>query len=189
MPAADDEPGPRAGPLPPPEPPRLPGERLLRRRAPMSGTAAASAHPGGLLVRRGLDTALALRGNAPAGALWRDPDGRWRAAPGAAAARAVCGAALDEDALEALEGRAPSFRRFAEAREWLLAALGGDQGGGGGGGDGPARRGGRRPDLSFRGFTRGADPSRAGHSRRMLDCAPGGVPAVRSVPVPEADRG
>ena len=91
----------------------------------MSATATASAHPGGLLVRRGIDTALALRGNAPAGALWRDPDGRWRAAPGAAAARAVCGAALDEDALEALEGRAPSFRRFAEARDWLLGVLGG----------------------------------------------------------------
>ena len=108
----------------------------------MSGTAAASAHPGGLLVRRGIDTALALRGNAPAGALWRDPDGRWRAAPGAAAARAVCGEQLDEDALEALEDRAPSFRRFAEAREWLLAALGGDQGGGGDAG-GPGQRGGR----------------------------------------------
>ena len=136
MTAGDDEPGPRAGSLPPPEPPRLPGERLLRRRAPMSATAAASAHPGGFLVRRGIDTALALRGNAPAGALWRDPDGRWRAAPGAAAARAVCGEALDEDALEALEDRAPSFRRFAEARDWLLAALAGD-------GGGPGRRGGR----------------------------------------------
>ena len=142
MTADDDEPGPRAGPLPPPEPPRLPSERLLRRRAPMSGTAAASAYPGGLLVRR-LDTALALRGNAPAGALWRDPDGRWRATPGAPAARAVCGERLDEDALE---GRAPSFRRFAEAREWLLAALGGDQGGGGDGG-GPGRRGGRRGQV------------------------------------------
>jgi hypothetical protein len=108
----------------------------------MSATAAASAHPGGLLVRRGIDTALALRGNAPAGALWRDPDGRWRAAAGAAAARAVCGEALDEDALEALEGRAPSFRRFAEARDWLLAALGG-----GGDGGGPGRRGGRRGQV------------------------------------------
>ena len=154
MPAADDEPGSRAGPLPPPEPPRLPGERLLRRRAPMSGTATASTHPGGLLVRRGTDTALALHGNAPAGALWRDPDGRWRAAPGAAAARAVCGAALDEDALEALEGRAPSFRRFAEARDWLLAALGGDTppspppaGGSGPGGGGTGRGGGRRGQV------------------------------------------
>jgi hypothetical protein len=111
----------------------------------MSDTATASAHPGGLLVRRGMDTALALRGNAPAGALWRDPDGRWRAAPGAAAARAVCGEQLDEDALEAFEGRAPSFRRFAEARDWLLAALGG--GDGGGDGAGPGRRGGRRGQV------------------------------------------
>ncbi len=108
----------------------------------MSDTATASAHPGGLLVRRGMDTALALRGNAPAGALWRDPDGRWHAAPGAAAACAVCGAQLDEDALEALEGRAPSFRRFAEARAWLLAALGeGDDSAG------PGRRGGRRGQV------------------------------------------
>ena len=139
----DDQPGQAAGPLPRREPSRLPGERLLRRRAPMSGTAAASAHPGGFLVRRGIDTALALRGNAPAGALWRDPDGRWRAAAGAAAARAVCGERLDEDALEALEDHAPSFRRFAEARDWLLAAL--DNGGDGGGG--PGRRGGRRGQV------------------------------------------
>lgn len=145
---ADDEPGPRAGPLPPPGgAPRLPGERLLRRRAPMSPTAAASAHPGGVLLCRSLDTALALRGNAPAGALWRDPDGRWRAAPGAAAARAVCGEELDEDALEALEGRAPSFRRFAEARDWLLAALGGGDGSGGNDDDGPGRRSGRRGQV------------------------------------------
>jgi hypothetical protein len=108
----------------------------------MSDTATASAHPGGLLVRRGMDTALALRGNAPAGALWRDQDGRWRAAPGATAACAVCGEQLDEDALEAFEGRAPSFRRFAEARDWLLAALGG-----GGDGGGPGRRGGRRGQV------------------------------------------
>ena len=108
----------------------------------MSATAAASAHPGGLLLRRGLETALALRGDAPAGALWRDPDGRWRAAPGAAAARAVCGAALDEDALEAFEGRAPSFRHFAEARDWLLAALGD-----GGDGGGPGPRSGRRGQV------------------------------------------
>ncbi len=107
----------------------------------MSATAAASAHPGGLLVRRGLDTALALHRNAPAGALWRDPDGRWRAAPGAAAACAVCGEQLDEDALEALEDRAPSFRRFAEARDWLLATLGGSDGGG------PGRRSGRRGQV------------------------------------------
>ena len=107
----------------------------------MSDTATASAHPGALLVRRGMDTALALRGNAPAGALWRDPDGRWRAAPGAAAARAICGADLDEDALEALEDRAPSFRRFAEARDWLLAAVDGGDGGG------PGRRGGRRGQV------------------------------------------
>ena len=113
----------------------------------MSGTATASAHPDGLLVRRGLDTALALRGNAPAGALWRDPDGRWRAAPGAAAAHAICGAALDEDALEALEDRAPSFRRFAKARDWLLAALGGSGGNGGNDGGGPGRRSGRHGQV------------------------------------------
>ncbi len=147
----DDKPGPQAGPLPRPEPPRLPGECLLRRRAPMSGTATASAHPDGLFVRRGIDTALALRGNAPAGAFWRDPDGRWRAAPGAAAASAICGEELDEDALEALEGRAPSFRRFAEARDWLLMALGGGAppspspaGGTGPGGGGTGRHGGGR---------------------------------------------
>jgi hypothetical protein len=119
-----DDPGPKAGPLPPREPPRLPGERLLRRRAPMPGTVAASPHPGGLLVRRGAWTAVVLRGNAPAGALWRDPDGRWRAAPGAWAVLAVSGDP-DEEALEDMEGRAPRFRRFAEARDWLLAALGG----------------------------------------------------------------
>ena len=89
-----------------PPPPRAP------TRAASSSAAARTPRP-------------ARRGNAPAGALWRDPDGRWRAAPGAAAARAVCGEHLDEDALEALQGRAPSFRRFAEAGEWLLAALGG----------------------------------------------------------------
>ncbi len=139
----------RPPPLPPHPAPRLAGERLLRRRAPMPDAGTASAHPGGVLVRRGAWTAVALRGNAPAGALWRDPDGRWRAAPGAAAARAVCGEQLDEDALEALEARAPSFRRFAEAREWLLAALGGDQvsGDGGGDGGGPGRRGGRRGQV------------------------------------------
>jgi hypothetical protein len=121
---ADDEPGPGAGPLPPPEPPRLPGERLLRRRPPMPEAEATSPHPGGLLVRRGVWTAVVLRGNAPAGALWRDPDGRWRAAPGAWAVLAVSGDP-DEEALEDMEGRAPRFRRFAEARDWLLAALGG----------------------------------------------------------------
>ena len=122
---ADDEPGPGAGPLPPPEPPRLPGERLLHRRPPMPEAEATSPHPGGLLVRRGAWTAVVLRGNAPAGALWRDPDGRWRAAPGAWAALAVSGEP-DDEALEDMEGRAPSFRRFAEARDWLLGALGGD---------------------------------------------------------------
>jgi len=122
--ADTDASGPGAGPLPPREPPRLPGERLLRRRAPMPGTVAASPHPGGLLVRRGAWTAVVLRGNAPAGALWRDPDGRWRAAPGAWAALAVSGEP-DDEALEDMEGRAPRFRRFAEARDWLLGALGG----------------------------------------------------------------
>jgi len=63
-----------------------------------------------------------LRGNAPAAALWPDPDGGWRAALGARAFRAVSGNP-DEEMLEALEGRAPCFRRFAEAREWLLGAL------------------------------------------------------------------
>ena len=38
--ADTDASGPGAGPLPPREPPRLPGERLLRRRAPMPGTVA-----------------------------------------------------------------------------------------------------------------------------------------------------
>ncbi len=121
---ADDEPGPGAGPLPPPEPPRLPGERLLRRRAPMPDVVATSPHPGGLLVRRGAWTAVVLRGNAPAGALWLDPAGHWRAAPGARAALAVSGEP-DGEALWGMEGRAPAFRRFAEARDWLLAALGG----------------------------------------------------------------
>ena len=121
----DDQPGPAAGPLPRREPSRLPGERLLRRRASMSAAETTSAHPGGLRVRRGAFTAVVLRDNAPAGALWPDPDGGgWRAAPGARAARAVSGD-LDEETLEALEDRAPCFRRFAEARDWLLDALGG----------------------------------------------------------------
>jgi hypothetical protein len=118
----DTQPGPAAGPLPRREPSRLPGERLLRRRAPMPLAGTTSVHPGGLHVRRGAFTAVVLRGNAPAGALWLDPDGGWRAAPGARAAQAVSGD-LDEETLEALEGRAPGFRRFAEAREWLLGAL------------------------------------------------------------------
>jgi hypothetical protein len=122
-----DDPGPAAGPLPPHAPPRLPGERLLRRRAPMPDVVATSPHPGGLLVRRGAWTAVVLRGNAPAGALWLDPAGHWRAAPGARAALAVSGDP-DEEALWAMEGRAPSFRRFAEARDWLLGELG--EGGG-----------------------------------------------------------
>ena len=120
----DDQPGPAAGPLPRREPARLPGERLLRRRASMSAAEATSVHPGGLRVRRGAFTAVVLRDNAPAGALWLDPDGGWRAALGARAFRAVSGNP-DEEMLEALEGRAPCFRRFAEAREWLLEALGG----------------------------------------------------------------
>ena len=120
----DDQPGPAAGPLPRREPSRLPGERLLRRRAPMPLAETTSVHPGGLHVRRGAFTAVVLRGNAPAGALWLDPDGGWRAALGARAARAVSGD-LDEEMLEALEDRAPGFRRFAEARDWLLGALDG----------------------------------------------------------------
>ena len=120
----DDQPGPAAGPLPRREPVRLPGERLLRRRASMSAAETTSVHPGGLLVRRGAFTAVILRDNAPAGALWLDPDGLWRAAPGARAAQAVSGD-LDEEMLEVFEGRAPCFRRFAEARDWLLDALGG----------------------------------------------------------------
>jgi hypothetical protein len=120
----DDQPGPAAGPLPRREPSRFPGERLLRRRAPMPAAETTSVHPGGLHVRRGAFTAVILRGNAPVGALWLDPDGSWRAAPGARAARAVSGD-LDEEMLEALEDRAPCFRRFAEARDWLLGALDG----------------------------------------------------------------
>ncbi len=120
----DTQPGPAAGPLPRREPSRFPGERLLRRRAPMPLAATTSVHPGGLHVHRGAFTAVVLRGNAPAGALWLDPDGGWRAAPGARAAQAVSGNP-DEEMLEALEGRAPCFRRFAEARDWLLDALGG----------------------------------------------------------------
>ena len=121
----EDQPGPAAGPLPRREPARLPGERLLRRRASMSAAETTSVHPDGLRVRRGAFTAVILRGNAPAAALWPDPDGGWRAALGARAFRAVSGNP-DEEMLEALEGRAPCFRRFAEARDWLLEALGGD---------------------------------------------------------------
>ncbi len=121
----DDQPGPAAGPRPRREPARLPGERLLRRRASMSAAEVTSVHPGGLRVRRGAFTAVVLCGNAPAGALWLDPDGGWRAAPGARAAQAISGD-LDEEMLEALEDRAPCFRRFAEARDWLLEAVGGD---------------------------------------------------------------
>ncbi len=120
----DDQLGPAAGSLPRRQPPRFPSERLLRRRAPMSATETTSVHPGGLHVRRGAFTAVILRGNAPVGALWLDPDGGWRAALGARAARAVSGT-LDEEMLQALEDRAPCFRRFAEARDWLLEALGG----------------------------------------------------------------
>ena len=112
-------------PLPPRDPPRLPGEHLLRRRAPMPYASATSPHPGGLLVRRGAFTAVLLRGNAPVGALWLDPDGLWRAALGAAAALAVS-REPDDEALDALESRAPSFRRFAEARDWALDVLGND---------------------------------------------------------------
>ena len=123
---ATDEPAPApVPPLPPREPPRLPGARLLRRRAPFSDTSATTAHPGDLLVRRGVFTAVVLRGNAPLGALWLDGDGRWRAALGAWAALAVSGEP-DEAALDMLEERAPAFRRFAAARAWALDALGGD---------------------------------------------------------------
>ena len=113
-------------PLPPRDPPRLPGEHLLRRRPPTSYACATSLHPGGLLVRRGAFTAVVLRGNAPVGALWLDSDDLRRAASGAAAALAVSGEP-DDEALEALERRAPSFRRFAEARDWMLGALGGGE--------------------------------------------------------------
>ena len=121
----DTQPGPAAGPLPRREPARLPGERLLRRRALMSAAETTSDHPDGLRVRRGAFTAGILRGTAPAGALWPDTDGGWRAALGARAFRAVSGNP-DEEMLEAMERRAPCFRRFAEAREWLLEALDGD---------------------------------------------------------------
>jgi hypothetical protein len=90
----------------------------------MSAAEATSVHPDGLRVRRGAFTAVILRDNAPVGALWLDPDGGWRAALGARAARAVSGNP-DEEMLEALEDRAPCFRRFAEARDWLLEALDG----------------------------------------------------------------
>ncbi len=149
----DDRPGPAAGPLPRREPSRLPGEHLLRRRASMSAAETTSVHAGGLRVRRGAFTAVVLRDNAPAGALWPDPDGGWRAAPGARAAQAVSGNP-DEEVLEALEERAPCFRRFAEARDWLLDALGGSDvpspapsGRTGPGGDRAARGGGGRGQV------------------------------------------
>jgi hypothetical protein len=152
----DDAPGPAAGPLPGPEPERLPGERLLRRRRPLPDGTATSFHPGGVLVRRGASSAVVLQGNRPAGAVWRDPDGLWRAAPAAGAARAVSGEGLDEDAPEALEAWAPSFRRFAQARERVLADLAGGGGGpaspappgaGGREGGGPARGRERRGEV------------------------------------------
>ena len=62
----------------------------------MSAAEDKSVHPGGLRVRRGAFTAVVLRDNAPAGALWPDPDGGWRAAPGAWAVRAVSGNPDDE---------------------------------------------------------------------------------------------
>ena len=71
----DDQPGPAVSLLPRREPLRFPGERLLRRRASMSAAEATSVHAGGLRVRRGAFTAVILRGNAPAGALWPDTDG------------------------------------------------------------------------------------------------------------------
>ena len=125
MTATDEPASAPVPPLPPREPPRLPGERLLRRRAPFSDTSATTTHPGDLLVRRSAFTAVLLRGNAPVGALWLDADGRWRAALGAWAALAVSGEP-DEAALDMMEQRAPVFRRFAAARAWALDALGGD---------------------------------------------------------------
>ena len=87
--------------------------------------------------------ALARRGDIT---VWVSPEviADRRAAAGAAAL-VVSGGAPDDEALSDLEERAPAFRRFAEAREWLLAALGGGDGGGDGGG--PGRRGGRRGQV------------------------------------------
>jgi hypothetical protein len=121
----DDAPGPASGPLPAPELDRLPGERLLRRRRPMPDGAATSFHPGGVLIHRAAFSAVVLAGNRPVGAIWRDPTGLWRAAPVAAAALAVSGEAPQDDALEALEAWAPAFRRFADARERILADIAG----------------------------------------------------------------
>jgi hypothetical protein len=113
-----------------------------------------SPHPGGLLVRRGAFSAVVLRGNALAGALWLDPTRHWRAAPGARAALAVSGDP-DDEALWAMEGRAPAFRRFAEARDWLLGGLGD------GGGAPPALpSGGTDPG--------GGDAARGGGSRGQV---------------------
>jgi hypothetical protein len=121
----DDAPGPTSGPLPAPEPERLPGERLLRRRGPLPDGTVTSLHPSGVLVHRAAFSAVVLAGNRPVGAIWRDPAGLWRAAPVAAAALAVSGGAPDDDALEALEAWAPAFRRFADARERVLADIAG----------------------------------------------------------------
>jgi hypothetical protein len=181
LPDPDDAPGPVAGPLPAPEPERLPGGRLLRRRAPMPWATATSFYPGGVLVLRGTFSAVVLRRNRPAGAVWADPYGLWRAAPVAAAARAVSGPGPDENALEALEAWAPSFRRFAEARARVLADLAGGGGNaspapGGRSGGGPGR-GGERPAARWSAWRRrgrdgaaasGADITRpnSGRSRR-----------------------
>ena len=131
MPGLDDTAGPATGRLALPRqgPDRLPGGRLLHRRGPgVAYGTAVSAHPGGVLVRRAAFSAVVLVGNRPAGAIWLDPDGLWRAAPTGAAALAVSGPQPDGDALEALEAWAPSFRRFGEARERVLAGLSGGDG-------------------------------------------------------------
>lgn len=149
----EEMPGPSAPPLPRPEPERLPGERLLRRRRGMSYGTATSFHPGGMLVHRRAFSAIVLMRNRPAGAIWMDPDGLWRAAPVGTAVLAVSGPGPDEDTLEALETWAPSFRRFAEARAQVLA----DLTGGGTTSPAPPGSGGER---------KGGGPGRGGGERR-----------------------
>ena len=118
----EDGPGPDACPLPRAAQPRLPGERLLRRRPGLSDRIAIGLHPGGILVHRGAQSAVLVRGNERVGAVWLGPDGLWYAAPGGLPARAVSGE-WDGDALQALEGWAPSFRDFPRARDHLLGLL------------------------------------------------------------------
>jgi hypothetical protein len=120
-------------------------------------------------------------------ALWRDPEGRWRAAPGARAVLAVSGDP-DAEVLEALEGRAPCFRRFAEARDRLLGVLGDGGGappappsGGADPGGGDAARGGGDRGQVVRLAARRAPPRRRCHPafgigrviRRPLAASPG----------------